>query len=154
MALPNVTFCTITRNGSAIIVDVQTDEESSSSTDYSPLVSDKSGLLKNLVVVCGTAEAQEGSVVTVGQTLIGAYKYSADRKIDCLAVGFAEIECTQTLTIFADCESEQNTADALNAPLLYTDNVTSKSYCVKASGEGVVYEVTFSYLHTLSINLQ
>jgi hypothetical protein len=155
MALPNVTFCSISRAGSALIVDVQTDEVSSRSTSYSPLVCDKGGTLKNLVVVCGTAEVTVGSIITSGQTLIGAYKYlSNGEKTDCLAVGYAELECTEIISVSCESDSEENAVLALNSTLLYSDRVTAKSLTKKVNGDGVVYEVTFSYLYRLSINIE
>jgi hypothetical protein len=155
MALPQVTFCNITKSGGVVIVDVYVEEENNSTPTYSALYSDTDGVLKNLVVVCGTSEAVIGEKVSVGQTLIGAYKtLSNGEQKDCLAVGFAEIERTLTICVNADGDTESNLALALNAPLLYTDSVIQKDYKVKENSDGVVYEVTFSYLYTLSINMQ
>lgn len=154
MALPNVTFCSIEKRGSAVIVDVQIDEEHTLTADYKPLVSDADGVVRNLVVVCGTAEAQVGQTVKRGDSLIGAYTENAEGElISSLAVGYAELVCRTVVSVNADEDSEKNAEYALSAPLLYAEEVLEKSYVVKNSGEGVVYEVTFSYLHTVSINM-
>jgi hypothetical protein len=155
MSLPNVTFCSIERDGSALIIDVQTNSEDNAKVNYSPLVSDVNGVLKELVVICGSGEVAVGQTVQKGQSLIGAYSEAADgTTTTSLVVGYAKIECTRTESFAAKEESENNKKLAISIIQLYTDNPEEVSYTVKKDTDGVIYEVTFSYLHTQSLNME
>jgi hypothetical protein len=155
MSLPNVTFCTIQRAGSFLIVDVQTDEEQSAGENLSQLKSDVEGRLKSLVVICGTAQAEVGKEVKVNDCLIEGYTLDDNgQRRTCLAVGYAEIERSANINVCQPFDSEENRAEALNSTLLYSDNAVIKSCNVKQVDGGVVYEISFTYLHTISINMQ
>ncbi len=153
-ALKGVDFCSVTRQGWFLVIDVHAEEENKVTADYSPLKAGKSGKLYNITAICGTPEKQAGDKICEGDVLIGAYEKSEDGTQNaCLAVGFAEIEIEGTLSLFYDCESPQNTQSALKAPSLYSERVLDKSYKVKPCDGGVYYEVNFTYLYVQSCNM-
>jgi len=153
LALPHVTFCNIEHRGSVLIIDVQVDGENTDALNRKPLVSDVNGIVRNVVAVCGTAAVSAGDTVAAGDTLIYAHTLSGDRTIDCLAVGYAEIECTKTREFFAETESDESLQNAYSSLLLESETVLDKNYKVKPAADGVIYVIEFTYLHKLSINL-
>lgn len=153
LALPQVTFCNIEKRGSVLIIDVRTDEENYSSLSREPLLSDVSGTVTNIVVICGTAEVEAGSAVSAGDVLISPYTLSAGERTECLAAGYAEIEVSGVAEYSADCDSAENLKDAYASLNLYDGEIISRSYSVREEEEGVVYVIEFTYLHKLSINL-
>lgn len=154
LGLPSVTFCSVQKRGSVVYIDVQTEEESAAPARGVPLTADVPGRLVKLVAVCGTPLAAEGDRVSPGDELIGAYYAVNEGIIPSLAVGYAAIEAEACLNYAADCESGQNLENAYAAVLAYTggEQILSRSYTVKNYAEGVVYQVNFTYLHTISIN--
>lgn len=155
LALPSVTFCSVQREGSILVIEVQTAEEHSAETNYSPLKSPCEGEIYRLVAVCGTAEKSEGDKIAAGETLIAAYSLNEQgEKRPCLAVGFAEIKRQGKLTAFFTEESEANLNSAYSATALYSDKVLEKSYRVSPCEGGVTYEISFTYLITVTVNMQ
>lgn len=153
LALPQVTFCNISKKGSVLIVDVQVDEQHSAVSSRKPLVSDCNGTVKTIVAVCGTAAVKEGDAVKRGDTLIYAHTLAGEEQIDCLAAGYCVLECRKTSEFFAECESEENLKAAYASLLLDGDEVLSYDYKVKPAEGGVLYVIDFISLHKLSINL-
>lgn len=155
MALPDVTFCSIEKRGSVLVIDVQTDGQSGVVTDYRDLKSDSAGKVRAIVAVCGTPLVSEGDTVGAGDVLIGAYFLNAaGERENCLAVGYVHLECSAVHFFAADCESEENAAAALSSVSLYSENILSRSYKVSRTDGKVVYEVAFTYLHTVKINIE
>ena len=155
LALPSVTFCSVQRKGSYLVIEVRTDEEGSYITNSQSLVSQAEGEVHRLVVLSGTAEKKEGDKVVSGETLIGAYRLTeSGERQPCLAVGFAEIKRTAYIAVFFESESEENAASALAATSLYSDKVLEKSYKVNPCEGGVNYDVTFTYLDVAAINME
>lgn len=155
MALPDVNFCSVRRDGAYLIIDVRTGEEYVGRADYKPLKADTAGEIRRIVAVCGTAERAEGERVAAGDVLIGAYELSeGGERTDCLAVGFAEICAVMSISLYFDSESEENAQTALKAPALYSESVLERSYSVSPFNEGVEYKVTFTYLKTVAINME
>lgn len=155
MALPDVNFCSVKRDGAYLLIDVRTEEEHTSRADCKPLTANVSGEVYRLVAICGTPERKEGDGVSVGEVLIGAYELSADgERIPCLAVGFAEIKAKAEISLFYGEESEQNAQSALKAAALYSDTVLERSYTVSPCEGGVKYEVSFTYLKRVAINME
>lgn len=155
LALPQVTFCSVQRKGSYLVIEVVTDEEHSAQTNFNPLVANTDGEVYRLVVLSGTAEKAVGSAVQSGETLIGAYRLTeSGESQSALAVGFAEIRRVAVHTVFFDRESDENAASALASTALYSDRVLEKSYKVNPCEGGVNYDVTFTYIVTLAINME
>lgn len=155
MALPDVNFCSVKRDGAYLLIDVRTEEEHTSKADCKPLTANVSGEVYRLVAICGTPERKEGDGVSVGEVLIGAYELSADgERIPCLAVGFAEIKAKAEISLFYGEESEQNAQSALKAAALYSDTVLERSYTVSPCEGGVKYEVSFTYLKRVAVNME
>lgn len=155
MALPDVNFCSVARQGSYLVIEVHTEEEHFATADYRPLKADTRGEVERIVAICGTVEKAQGDKVEAGDVLIGAYTLSEDgQKTECLAVGFAEIRAKATLSLFYDCESEENTRAALSSASLYSERVLDKSYRVAPCEGGVTYDVTFTYIATVAINME
>ena len=154
LALPQVTFCNIEKRGGVLVVDVQVDEEHKNLAERKPLVSDRGGKVKNIVVICGTAAVSTGDTVEKGESLILPYSYTGDVKSDCLAVGYAELECTGSVEYFAYEENDESLKAAYASVLLYSENVINRTYSVKPADGGVIYVIDFTYLQKLSINME
>jgi hypothetical protein len=155
LALSGVTFCSIEKQGSVLVVDVQADGQNQLSVMRKPLYSDESGRVVELVAACGTPAVNVGDYVESGDCIIAPYFVSEDGTVtDCIVAGFAWLECEKTISVAADCESEENEAYALHSTLLYTDSVLKSQVSVKLNDNTVIYEVTFSFLHLVSINMQ
>lgn len=155
MALPDVNFCTVRRDGAYLLIDVRTEEEHTSRADDKPLKATVDGEVYRIVAICGTPEVEEGWRVTKGDVLIGAYELNAEgEQIPCLAVGFAEIKAHARLSLVYDKESEENAQSALKAASLYSETVLERSYNVSPCEGGVKYEVSFTYLERVAINME
>ncbi|MDE6075482.1 MAG: sporulation protein YqfD [Clostridia bacterium] len=155
LALPDVNFCSVQREGAYLIIDVRTEEEHTAKVNYQPLKADVSGEVYRIVAICGTAERAQGDKVNAGDILIGAYELTEEGESHpCLAVGFAEITASASLSLYYDKESAENTEEALKAAALYSDRIVSQSYTVAPCDGGVKYDVTFSYIETVAINME
>ena len=155
LSLDGVSFCSVTRRGSYMIIEVMSGGDENTPVAYRDFVSPESGRLVRIVAVSGTPMASEGEGIERGQKLIGAYAEGEDgQRRACLAVGFADIEVSRTVSVLFDEESEENAASALGGALLYSENVIKSSYTVNESQDGVVYDVSFSYICTVSINME
>ena len=154
LSLPSVTFCHIQKHGSILKIDVQVDEELNSTVSRKSLVADRDGVIKKLVTVCGTAAAEVNSTVKAGDTLIHSYTLVGEQRTDCLAVGFAEIECKGTYEYSATAETDEELKAAYSKANLYAENIVNRTHTIKTSDEGVVYLIEFTYLHNISINME
>lgn len=154
LALPQVTFCNIEKNGSILRIDVRVDEEHSAKAERTPLISDRDGVVKNIVAICGTAAVSAGAQVKKGDTLISAVTYAGEREVESIAVGYAELECRGAAEFSAACESDENLRLAYSSVLIYADEILTRSHTVRAAEGGVVYVIDFTYLHKLSINIK
>lgn len=155
MSLPSVTFCDVVKRGSTLVVNVQTDEENSATVQGGNLVSDRAGKIIKIVAVSGTPLKRVGDCVEKGDDVIGAYCISADGSVlPCKAVGYAEIECYGVASFSATGKTQENDAIAAKIPLLYSERVLNYDFSVKGDSQGVIYEVNFSYIHTIKINLE
>lgn len=153
LALPQVTFCNISRKGSVLSVDVRVDPEYSGGSLRENLVSDRAGKVKRVAAICGTAAVKEGDAVEKGDILIFAYTLAGEQKTDCIAAGYVELECSGSSDYFAKSESESELKAAYASLLIEDGKIISKSHTVKPVSGGVVYVLNYSYLHTISINL-
>ncbi|MDE5721951.1 MAG: sporulation protein YqfD [Clostridia bacterium] len=154
LALPQVTFCNIEKKGSILKVDVQVDEELGEKASLTSLVADKSGTVKNIVAICGTPNFSVGDKVNKGDTLISNYSIIGEEKAECLAVGYAELECGGRCEYFAEADTEENLKAAYSSALLYADEILTRTHTVKQAEGGIIYVIDFTYLHKLSINLK
>ncbi|MDE7301546.1 MAG: sporulation protein YqfD, partial [Clostridia bacterium] len=137
------------------VIAVQAENENFATTEYKPLICTVSGVVDEVVAICGTPLKAAGESVKAGEALIGAYTLDEEGQSNkCLAVGFARIAATATLTVFFESESEDNAKKALSSASLYSDEIVKRSYKVKPCDGGVNYEVTFTYIKTESINIQ
>lgn len=153
LALPQVTFCNIEKRGSVLIVDVRTDGEHSVAVNRKPLVADTDGVVVNIVAVCGTPAVEAGTAVKKGDTLIYAHTLSGEDTVECIAAGYAELECKKVREYFAESESEENLKNAFSSVLLEDEEILERNFTVKPTSGGVIYVIEFTYLHKLSINL-
>ncbi len=153
LSLPQVTFCNIEKRGSVLVVDVRVDEEHRGNTTFEALTSDVDGTVKKVVAVCGTAVVAEGDAVRKGDPIICPYAVAGDKTVDCIAAGYAELECSATREYFAECESEENLQNAYASLLLEDDRIISRRADVKPTDGGVIYVIEYNYLHKLSINI-
>lgn len=153
LSLPNVTFCSVQKEGGILTVFVNAQTEQSATPQYTSLKSDVNGKIIRIVALCGTPLKQEGDEVAAGDILIGAYILSGEQKTDCLVAGYCKIECKACIDYFATECSEREELNAIKSAALYADEITEKSVSVKKSGEGFIYTVNFTYIKTLTVNL-
>ena len=142
------------KRGTILYIDVETEEESGSPAGYVPLKSDGDGTVESIVAICGTVQVSAGDSVSAGDTLIAAYTEVSGQNVPCIAVGYAVILRSAAVSYTAAEESEQSLESAYAAALLYTggEEIVSRDYTVKTTAEGVIYNVDFTYRHTVSIN--
>ncbi len=152
-AIPEVVFCSVSKRGSVLNFDVQTNSDGAQGVGYAPLVSTIKGRVKSVTAFSGTPLVAVGDGVDRNTPLIGAFSIINEVKTPCLAVGFAVIERSVTLVYFADCESEDNAKLALAGALAYGEAVVSSEYSVAPVEGGVNYTVESVLEYTLSINL-
>ena len=153
LALPQVTFCNIEKRGSVLIIDVQVDEEHYDTVNSKPLLSDCDGIVRNVVAVCGTPAVNAGDGVKKGDPLIYAYTVAGEEQVDCIAVGYAEVECRGKAEYFAQTDGEESLKEAYASLLLEDGNIIEKSHAVKPTEGGFIFQIEFTYLRKLSINL-
>ena len=154
LSLPSVTFCNIEKHGSILKIDVQVDEEHSAPATRKPLICDKSGIVRKIITICGTEAVSVNDTVNAGDTLIHAYMTVGENRTECLAVGFAEIECKGTYEYTAPAESDFELKAAYSKANLYAENIINRTHTVKNTDGGVVYLIEFTYLHKISINME
>lgn len=155
LSLDGVSFCSVARKGSYMIIDVMSGGEENTPAAYTDFVSPESGRILRIVAVSGTPLAAEGEDIRRGEKLIGAYAEGEDgQRRSCLAVGFADIEVSRTVSVLFGEKSEENARAALGIAALYSENVISRSYTVSESQDGAVYDVSFSYICTVSVNME
>lgn len=153
-ALENVEFCSVTRRGWALVIDVHAQAQENNEVNYSPFKAERAGTITKLTALCGTPEKALGDNVSVGDVIIANYETTADgERVKCLAAGYAEIEVLGSLSLFYESKSEENERQALSAPSLYSDNVTAKSLKITPCEGGYYYVVEFTYLHTQAWNM-
>lgn len=152
LSLPGVTFCNVEKRGSILVVDVQVSGEDAKNVNNAPLVADIGGVLKRIVAVCGTAAVSAGDVVSAGDTLIYPHIVAGESNIDCLAAGFAEIECSGHAEYFSTDDSEQSLKEAYSSLLLEDGKILSVNHTIKPTEGGVIFVLDFTYLHKVSIN--
>lgn len=153
LSLPLVTFCNIEKRGSVLKIDVQVDGENNAAADMKPLVSDRAGVVKNIVAICGTAAVSVGDGVAGGDVLIYANMLAGDKTVDCIAVGYAELECKGRAEYFAETDGEESLKEAYAALLLDGENILSRTHSVRPADGGVIYIIEYTYLHRISINI-
>lgn len=154
LALPSVTFCNIEKRGSVLKVDVRVDERQSASLRRAALTADVNGTVKSIVAICGTPLCSVGDTVKKGDTLIAPYTAAGEKRVDCLAAGYAELECRGGAEIFAESECEESLKAAYSAALLTAEEILTRSHTVKKTDGGVIYVIDFTYLHKVSINTE
>ena len=155
MALPSVTFCSIERRGTAVVVDVECSREDRPAVVRTPLLAPVSGRVENIVAVCGTPLVSRGQEVENGRELIAPYAVGADGKTSqCLCVGYADILVSASLSTCAVAEGDEGLKDALAAVRLYSDSAQVSSWSARAASGGVIYTVNFTYICTVSVNMQ
>ncbi|MGN1104479.1 MAG: sporulation protein YqfD [Candidatus Coproplasma sp.] len=150
----NVEFCSVTRKGWALIIDVHVQPQSGQSVNPSPLKAQRAGVIKSLTVLSGTPLKSVGDEVKQGEVIIGNYEVLADgSQRDCLPAGYAEIEVESSITLFYEETSAENERYALASTALYADVVTAKSLKITPCDGGFYYKVDFTYLYTQAWNI-
>lgn len=153
LALPQVTFCNLSKRGSVLSVNVEVDKSYSPSSSRKALIADVGGTVVNIVAICGTAAVQAGARVERGDTLIFAYTLINEEKVESIAAGYAEIEYVKNYEYLATDESEQSIKEAYAACLIEGETILSRSHKTFSSADGVRVEIEVHYLHRISINL-
>lgn len=153
-AINGVEFCSISRKGWAVVIDVHAKQESQSSANTMPMRANRSGVIKKLTSICGTAQKTVGESVAVDDVLIANYELLPNGTTQkCLAVGVAQIEVVASITLFYQEETSQNEKLALAATQLYCQTTTQKTLKVTPCDGGYYYQVDFTYLYTQAWNM-
>lgn len=153
-SLENVEFCSVTRKGWALIIDVHVQPQSQAKARLSPLKADRAGKIVKLTYLSGTPCVQVGDEVKKGDILIANYELlQGGTKADCLAAGYAQIEVKSQITLFFEEHTSEYERQALAATSLYADAVTAKSLKITPCDGGYYYQVNFTYLHTQAWNI-
>ena len=153
-SLENVEFCSVTRKGWALIIDVHAAAQAENKVSYSPLKAQRAGVIKELTALSGTPIKQVGDEVKLGDIIIDNYELLPDgTKNDCLAAGYVQIEAYGSISLFYEEQSKENERQALAATEIYSDNVTSKSLKITSCDGGYYYQVSFTYLYTQPWNI-
>ncbi len=153
LALPGVTFCNISKRGSVLVVDLESEISNSPSARRENLVSDLDGVVKKIVAVCGTPAKAEGDAVNKGEILIYAHNIVGDNTVPCLAVGYADIQFKGYSEISAPSDSEENRKSALASIAKEGQITDSADIKVRQTDGGVIFEITYLCTRRLSINL-
>ena len=153
LALPQVTFCNISKKGSVLVIDVRVDEAAAPSARRKPLTADVDGVLENLVVVCGTPALETGSEVKAGDILIFAHNIVGERTIDCLAVGYADIRCAKSAEYLAAADDETSRREALASLGIEEENIVSAHMKAVSVDGGVLFKIDYEFRHRVSVNL-
>lgn len=153
LALPQVVFCNIKKQGSVLVVDVQVEISHTQSENRNPLLSDADGKVKNIVAICGTAAVAAGDDVFSGETLIEPYVLINGTPQSCIAVGYAELVCSKTYEYLAADGSEESVKEAYASLLLEDIKILSSSHEIFEEEGGVKIVMYVEYLHKVSINL-
>lgn len=153
-SLNNVEFCSVTRKGWALVIDVHVQPQSAQAANPSPLKAQRAGKITKLTILSGTPCVKVGDEVKTGDLIIANYELLPDgTKSDCLAAGYAQIEVNGEITLFYEEQSEENERLSLASTSLYSDSVTAKSLKVTPCDGGFYYQVNFTYVHTQAWNI-
>lgn len=153
LALPGVTFCNISKRGSVLVVDLESEISNSPLARRENLVSDLDGVVKKIVAVCGTPAKAEGDAVKKGEILIYAHNIVGDNTVSCLAVGYADIQFKGYSEISAPSDSTENRKSALASIAKEGQSTDSADIKVRQTDGGVIFEITYLCTRRLSINL-
>ena len=155
MRLPGVSFCSVQREGVAVVVDVECSSSPGVRPVYSPLLSPVAGRVEGVCVLSGTASVAVGDDVSAGDELISPqFELPSGESADCLCAGYVRIRAEASLSSHAQSRSEQSLSSALAAVRLWYDDARVLSHTVRQVSQGFIYTVTFTYIHTASINMQ
>ena len=152
LALPDVTFCNISKRGSVVIVDVRVDGQNSAQVNREPLVSDCDGKVEKIVAVCGTPAKSAGDSVKRGEILIFAHNIVEEKEYACIAVGYADILVEGKISLPFPEDNEKNRKSAL-VSIKGEGELKKAEISVLPSDGGIIYEITYIYARRLSINL-
>jgi len=143
LSLPNVSFCSIKREGYILKVKIEV-SSSTESAISGGLYCDRAGVVKSVVVLSGTASVKEGDMVSAGDELVSPYNIGAGgEKRECIASARVEVECSAT----AEGLSEE---DAKNRAMFECDGEISNVF---VEGGGEVFKAVAVYIKTFSINM-
>lgn len=155
MRLPGVSFCSVQREGVAVVVDVECSSSPGVRPVYSPLLSPVAGRVEGVCVLSGTASVAVGDDVSAGDELISPqFELPSGESADCLCAGYVRIRAEALLSSHAQSRSEQSLSSALAAVRIWYDDARVLSHTVRQVSQGFIYTVTFTYIHTASINMQ
>lgn len=153
-AINGVEFCSVSRKGWAVVIDVHAKQESQTNANATPMRARRAGVVKSVNLICGTAKKTVGESVTVGDMLIANYELLPNgSKQNCLAVGVVQIEVVGSLTLFYQEATSLNERQALAATQIYCESTTQKTLKVTPCDGGYYYRVDFAYLYTQAWNM-
>lgn len=142
LSLPNVSFCSIKLSGYVLKVKIEASPSSEGAT-AGGLYCDRTGAVKSVVVLSGTALVKAGDTVRAGDELVSPYNILADGgKRECIASAKVEVECTA----FAEGLSEEDAAERVK----FLCDGEIENILVQS---GDVFKATAVYIKTFSINM-
>ena len=153
LSLPGVVFCDLKKQGSVLVVDVEAESGAESGAVMGPLKADRSGVVSNIVAICGVPAVAAGTAVKKGDILIEAKCAVGEDFMPCLAVGYAELECSQKAEYFVEDDSEESIKRAYASLLLGDDGIIEARHSLREAEGGFSVVMEIKYLHRISINL-
>ncbi len=154
--LPEVSFCSIQKNGNIIAVCVEVSFETPEIPPVKSLVSTKSGKLVQLVTIRGTPQFKEGDEILKGDTLVEGYELlEGGQKFEVSAIAKAIIECDECFEYVAKEKNEKSRLEAIaQAVLKIGDNeIIKKDVIVFKQGNSFVYRINIVYLAIIAVNM-
>jgi len=143
----SVSFASVYKRGSFLVVEVVTAENPQSPTEFCDVVASCDGVIEKIVVLRGTALVTVGDEVKKGQPLVGAYYVAGEQSIPTKPV--AEIYLTSkfyfTLKVDGCDEYFVNAVSALAREKCPISHIIAQETNIKPSEGGFEITVTLTY---------
>lgn len=148
LSLDGVSYCAVKKSGTAVTVELRTDELPALKLQSGDFKAARGGVIKTLAVLGGTPLTKIGATVKAGETLVGAYRRAenGETTVSTAAIARVTLECEYTAEI-----ANADEKSALAAVILAVGTeaeILSTSFTPTGNG----YFVTVGYLYTQSMN--
>lgn len=143
LSLPFVSFCSLKKQGTVLIVEVETSLPAENMAKKGALVCDEDGTVEEIVVLRGSCRLKVGDRVKRGDELILPNDF---------AMGKVGVLVEKTFEYLSRYDDDEKSAQA--ALLMYIDGDVRECKIKKEKkGENYLYTVEVSYVKVFSINL-
>ena len=150
LALEGVSYCAIQKQGAVLTVSLKTNAFFHPDAKRE-LLAERSGVVKRLVVLQGTANAQVGDSVPVGARLVEGAIYSPEgARQECAVCAYVSLLCEYVAEYVVDDPNEAFAAAYLGAGL---DSEQGELQSQRIEKQGEKYVVSLSYLWTQRLRI-